>query len=92
MSRNLKLLSELQKLDEKLTSLAISTSLSLINKNSREKLDELNNNIKKIKEEKIILLQNKGIQSFRKEESIWKVFFNSKGNYKKIIFINAKAM
>ena len=40
---------ELQKLDEKLTSLAISTSLALINKNSREKLDELNNNIKKIK-------------------------------------------
>jgi len=37
---------ELQKLDEKLTSLAISTSLALINKNSREKLDELNNNIK----------------------------------------------
>lgn len=44
---------ELQKLDEKLTSLAISTSLSLINKNSREKLDELNNNIKKLKKKKI---------------------------------------
>ena len=43
---------ELQKLDEKLTSLAISTSLSLINKNSREKLDELNNNIKKLKKKK----------------------------------------
>lgn len=52
---------ELQKLDEKLTSLAISTSLALINKNSREKLDELNNNIKKIKEEKNKILKSLNI-------------------------------
>ena len=52
---------ELQKLDENLTSLAISTSLSLINKNSREKLDELNNNIKKIKEEKNKILKSLNI-------------------------------
>lgn len=49
---------ELQKLDEELTSLAISTSLSLINKNSKEKLDELNNNIEKIKKEKNKILNN----------------------------------
>lgn len=49
---------ELQMLDEKLTSLAISTSLSLINKNSKEKLDELNNSIDKIKKEKIKILNS----------------------------------
>ncbi len=43
---------ELQKIDEDLTSLAISTSLSLISKNSKEKLEELNKNIEKLKEEK----------------------------------------
>lgn len=52
---------ELQKLDEKLTSLAISTSLSLINKNSKEKLDELNKNIKKVREEKNKILNKLNI-------------------------------
>lgn len=52
---------ELQKLDEKITSLAISTSLSLINKNSKEKLDELNKNIKKLKAEKNKILNSLNI-------------------------------
>lgn len=52
---------ELQKLDEKITSLAISTSLSLINKNSKEKLDELNRNIKNLKDEKNKILNSLNI-------------------------------
>lgn len=52
---------ELQEIDNKLTSLAISTSLSLIKENSNKKLNELNENIKKLKQEKNRILQNSNL-------------------------------
>lgn len=49
---------KLQEIDNKLTSLAISTTMSLINKNDKNKLEELNNNINKLKEEKNKILKS----------------------------------
>lgn len=50
--------SKLQEIDDKLTSFAISTTMSLINKNDKNKLDELNKNISKLKEEKNKILES----------------------------------
>ena len=49
---------KLQEIDNKLTSLAISTTMSLINKNDKNKLEELNNNINRLKEEKNKILKS----------------------------------
>lgn len=49
---------KLQEIDDKLTSFAISTTMSLINKNDKNKLEELNNNINKLKEEKNKILKS----------------------------------
>ena len=60
-TRKEKLYSEnprLQEIEDKLTSLAISTSLALIQKNSPDKLKELEENIKKLKEEKLNILKS----------------------------------
>lgn len=50
-------LPQLQKIDDKLTSLAISTSKAIINSNDRNLLDELNANIRALKEEKLNILK-----------------------------------
>ena len=51
----------LQKIDDKLTALAISTSKALINSNNKSLLDELNSNIKSLKNEKLKIFKNNNI-------------------------------
>lgn len=54
---------KLQEIETKLTSLAISTTKALINKNDKKLLEELNNNINKLKEEKNKILKSINITS-----------------------------
>lgn len=49
---------KLQEIDDKLTSLAISTTKSIINNNDKKLLEELNNNITKLKNEKSKILKS----------------------------------
>lgn len=56
-----KKLPNLQKIDDTLTSLAISTSKALINSNNKSLLDELNSNIKSLKNEKLKIFKNNNI-------------------------------
>ena len=49
---------KLQEIDDKLTSLAISTTKSIINNNDKKLLEELNNNIAKLKNEKSKILKS----------------------------------
>lgn len=50
-------LPHLQEIDDKLTSLAISTSKAMINSNDKSLLDDLNSNIRDLKEEKLNILK-----------------------------------
>ena len=52
---------QLQKIDDKLTSLAISTSKAIINSNDKNLLDELNDNITTLRNEKINILKSNNI-------------------------------
>ena len=52
---------KLQAIDDKLTTLAISTTKALINNNDKNLLNELNNNISSLKEEKNKILKNNHI-------------------------------
>ena len=56
-----KKLPNLQKIDDTLTSLAISTSKALINSNNKSLLDELNENITSLKSERLKIFKNNNI-------------------------------
>ena len=55
---------KLQEIDDKLTSLAISTTKSIINNNDKKLLEELNNNITKLKNEKSKILKSINISEY----------------------------